>query len=252
MKTILLMRRAAQILTFSCFAAAVAAQGNAVVPASSATTDANSLIWIPGASQDVRQQILIGTSHLSGLIGQQITALEWRRSAEAGSFAAGTAHMSITISSEAVATYDCSSAFASNIAPNAVQVFNGTVNIPASPGVQGNVVPWSSQNTVRIVFQTPFTYNGGRLCIDALGSSVSGQQAEWWPADANWDQAQGTVVNVGGGCGAYAGHTYIDEHSIVVGSPAAFTTFGTPWGFAIAATGQAGPAFPLTLLGFNP
>ena len=227
-------------------------QSHHVIPSAYASMDANALASIPGANLELREQTIIGAAHLTQLVGKQLTAIEFRRDATSTNFDAGAAQLTVSISSMIAPTYDCSRNFALNVSGNVVQVYSGQVTLPTSPAVVGPNVAWSATNTIKIAFQTPFTYNGGRLCVDISGSAVPGLEAENWIADARGEDARGTVQNIGGGCGNYSHHAYVDEYSLVVGSTAKFTTLGTPNFLSLAMTGHAGPSMPLALLGFGP
>ena len=247
------------IPTLSLFATAtvassLAAQGlnHLVVPPAYTNTDAVSLNWIAGASRDVRQQTLIGANHLTGLTGKAIEAIEFRRTAENETFYGGAANLTVTLSTSALATHMVSSTFANNASAGSVQVFSGIVTIPTSPPVTGSTVNWTANNIVRIQFTTPFPYTGGRLCIDITSTPIGGQNAEWWMADAEFEDIPGNVTDLGGGCGTFANSSFAEENSLVVGGYARMSAFGSPYGLAIAAIGLPGGPVPLSALGFTP
>jgi hypothetical protein len=255
------MKILTSVLVVSGLCMTALSQNHLVIPAAYATSDANALGSIPGATEQLREQTIIGAAHLTSLVGKQLTAIEFRRNATATTFDAGAANLTIKISSMAAPTYDCSRTFDSNEGTDVVEVWNSTINpslpvsvvLPNSPPAAGPNVAWTSDNVIRIEFTTPFLYNGGRLCVDITGSAVAGLEAENWIADAYAEDAKGTFQNIGGGCGTYASHTYVDEYSLVVGNRARFMTLGTPFFFGFAVTGQPqSPGLPLSFLGFNP
>lgn len=246
------MKILSSILLASGLCMPTLAQSHHVIPSAYASIDANGLASIPGATLELREQTIIGAAHLTQLIGKQLTAIEFRRNATSTNFDSGAAQLTISISSMMAPTYDCSRNFALNVAGNVVQVFSGQITLPASPATVGSNVAWTSANTVKIVFQTPFSYNGGRLCVDISGVAAPGLEAENWIADARGEDARGTVQNIGGGCGNYGHHAYVDEYGLVVGSSAKFSTLGTPNFVGLAMTGHSGPGMPLALLGFAP
>jgi hypothetical protein len=233
------MKILTSVLVVSGLCMTALSQGHLVIPAAYATSDANRLLSIPGATLQLREQTIIGAAHLTSLVGKQLKAIEFRRNATATTFDAGAANLTIKISSMAAPTYDCSRTFGSNEGTDVLQVFSGQVTLPTSPPEPGPNVAWTSDNVIRIDFTTPFPYNGGRLCVDITGSAVAGLEAENWIPDARGEDAKGTFQNIGGGCGSYASHAYVDEYSLVVGNRASFTTLGTPHPFfAFAITGQ--------------
>jgi hypothetical protein len=239
-------------------AAALMAQGPQylVVPTPYVSNDAVSYEWIAGASRDLRQQTLIGASHLTALVGKSLTAIELRRTAADETYQGGSANLTVTMSISPTSTLDCSATFAANPGTPSIQVFAGAVNLPTSAPVVGPTVAWSAANVVRIPLQTPFLYLGGTLCVDIVGQPLAGQNADWWMADAEFEDIAGTVTDLGGGCGAYGGPQHqwssIEERSLLPGAYARFFAYGSPFGFGVAAFGTKSPAgIPLAALGFN-
>jgi len=237
-------------------AAALTAQApqHVVVPAPYATNDAVSFQWIAGASRDVRQQTLIAQTHLTGLVGHALLAIELRRTAANQVYLGGTADLTVSLSISPIDPLSCSSQFAANVGPNPVQVFAGSVTLPTSPAVTGPTVAWTQDNIVRIPFQVPFAYMGGTLCVDVVGHPVSGQNANWWMADAEFEDLATTATDLGGGCGIYGGPqkqwSYVAKRTLVAGGHSLFFAYGPPWSIGIAAFGDGTPTgVPLSMLG---
>lgn len=227
-----------------------------VVPAAFATTDAVSYNWLAGASSDLRQQTIVGASHLQALLGRELRALELRRSAANEVYHGGVANLTVVLSTARHEPLRCDSAFAGNIGPDATQVWSGQVAFPTSPIPAGPQVGWTINNVVRIPFQTPFVYTGGTLCIDIVGQPIAGQTADWWMPDAEFEDVRGTVVDLGGGCGAYGGTTHTWSHAasrtLLPGAYARFWAYGPRNGLAVAAFGFGSPTpIPLASLGVN-
>lgn len=230
-----------------------------VVPAPYATTDAISYEWIAGASRPLRQQTLIGASHLTSLANQTITALELRRSAANEVYIGGSMDLTVTLSIAPIAPIDALPTFAANVGPAPTTVFSGTVTLPTSPAVSGgpgSQVAWTSANTLLIPLQTPFLYTGGTLCIDVTGQPIAGQSANWWMADAEFEDIAGSVANLGGGCGAYGGPqhewSFVATRTLVPGGHGRFFAYGPPLGFGLAAFGSRSPGpIPMALLGLG-
>lgn len=241
------------VLTLAAAATAQSPQ-HLVVPAAHATIDAPSQLWIPGGNNPVRQQTLVGASHLQPLLGTELLALELRRTAKNRAFPGGSADLTVTLSTAPVQPLSIGRTFADNVGHNAAVVFSGTVSLPASPIELGPTVGWSANNVVRIVFQTPFVYTGGTLCIDITGLPVAGLSTDDWLADAAFEDLFGTAVDLGPGCGLYAGTSgatsSVSERSLLPGSNARFRAYGTPGSLAIAAHG-APAATPLPLSAFG-
>lgn len=231
-----LLRRGLAVTTL-CVAAT--SQAHATIPSPYANQDADRHLWLAGAGRDLRQQTILGASHLTSLVGQQLTALVLRRDANATAYPAGAATWTVTVSASPAATYDSSSIFADNLGADAVQVFHGTVAFPASPPTVGAAATWGPADTVRVAFQTPFAYSGGRLCVDITGAAVPSQRSAAWLPDAHAVDPTGAATPIGGGCGPFAAQSYVDRYGLSVGGTATFTTGGTPNSFSFALTGQA-------------
>jgi hypothetical protein len=226
-----------------------------VVPAAYTNDDAISYQWIAGASRDVRQQTLIGPAHLTSLIGHTLHAIELRRTAKDEMYLGGSAGMTVTLSTSPKDPLSTSPVFANNVGVDAVQVFTGDVTLPNSPSAPGPVVGWTTDNTVRIEFQVPFVYLGGTLCVDVIGNRKLGQEANWWMADAEFENLATSAVDLGGGCGDYGGAnkqwSHVAKRTLVAGGQALFFAYGPPGNLGLVAFGPKFPAgIPMTALGF--
>ena len=238
-----------------CGATAVAQQFD-VVPATYATTDAISYQWIAGASRPVRQQTLVGEGHLGALLGRAITAIELRRTAANEQYDGGAMNLTVTMSQAPHAPLEATNVFADNAGAGAIQVFSGQVSLPTSPPAIGPTVAWSTNNVLRVVLTTPFVYLGGTLCIDVVGTPLPGSNANWWMADAMFEDVAGTTTDLGGGCGAYGGPqhewSHVSQRTLLPGAYAQFFAYGPPASFGLAAFGtRAQVPIPLSMLGFN-
>ncbi|MFO1032173.1 MAG: hypothetical protein U1F60_13930 [Planctomycetota bacterium] len=243
-----------------CFAvgfcvATLSAQQNLVVPAAYTTNDSISYEWVAGASRQLRQQTLIGPSHLAGMYGHPIMALELRRTAANETYLGGSTQWTVHLSHAPHEPIEASNVYAANVGADAVQVFQGEVTLPTSPPALGPSVAWTSENTIRIEFDTPFVYLGGTLCVDVVGEPVSGQNANWWMADAAFESVAGTTLDLGGGCGSYGGPQHqwanIATRSLLPGGYARFFAFGTPYTMAVIVLGQRSMVpTPLSVFGY--
>ncbi len=231
-------------------------QQHLVVPSSCETSEGMGQFHVAGVGQDVRQQILVGASHLTGLVGRSISALEFRRNGDATAFGGGVANITMSLSITGLQPLQCSQSFAANVGPTPVQVFSGQVAIPASSGIGTGPASWSANQVVRIGFSTPFAYTGGTLCVEIVGSPVVGQVAGWWAADACAENLSGVTVDLGGGCGPYGGAqhrwSFVTPRSLLPGAYAQFSAHGTPGWFGVLAIGDGSPiGVPLSITGLN-
>jgi len=227
-----------------------------VVPAASQSNDAVSMLWIAGASSQVRQQTLIGASHLQSLVGRELLGFELRRNAANEVYQGGITNLTVHLSTSPNAPLACDDAFAGNIGADVQQVFHGQVTLPTSPVSTGPSVAWTANNVVRIMFQSPFVYAGGTLCLDVIGQPIAGQQANWWMADAEFEDIRGTATRVGDGCGTFGGPngtwSFVAERTLLPGAHARFEARGTANGIALAVFGAASAVpIPLAALGVN-
>ncbi len=238
-----------------CAVTSVVAQSFTVVPSIHLGTDAVAYECIAGAAEPMRQQTLIGTSHLTGLVGRTLTAIEFRRTAAAEVFVGGAANLTVTMSHSPRTPLAASPTYADNVGLAGVQVFQGTVVVPTSPATAGpgTAVAWTNDNIVRIPLTTPFLYTGGTLLVDVAGQPVAGQGTNWWMADAIFDDILGTAVEVGPGCGPFGGPQHrwsgVDVRTLLLGAHAKFWAFGPANEYGIAVFGATGPTVPLTAIG---
>ncbi len=227
-----------------------------VVPLAHATTDAVSYEWIAGASRPLRQQTLVGEAHLTAFLGRTLTAIELRRTAADEVYQGGVMSLTVSLSIAPHGPLQASNAYAANAGVVPVQVFSGQVALPTSPAEPGPTVAWSSNNILRVPFSTPFVYLGGPLCIDIIGTPIAGMNADWWMADAMFEDISGTASDLGGGCGSYGGPqgewSHVAERTLLPGAYARFFAFGPQLSFGLAAFGTRAPTpIPLSLLGFG-
>ncbi len=225
-----------------------------VVPAAYSNLDAPARVWLPGAGQALRQQTLVGPSHLTALLGRQLTALEFRRNADQDAYAGGAADWRVVLSTSAREPLTASTQFVDNAGSDAMLVYQGRVTLPASPAPTGPTVAWSAINVVRIAFQQPFVYRGGTLCVDITGSLIAGQVAGWWLADTAFEDISGTAVDIGPGCGprtnALGQWSFASPRSLLAGSRAELTAYGPPGSLGLALLGDSAVApIELTSLG---
>jgi len=226
-----------------------------VVPSEYAVHDAVSYQWLAGASRDVRQQTLIAESEIAPLVGKRLVALELRRTTQNETFAGGTTMWTVTLSTSPKTPLTCSSQYAANVGADAVQVFSGPVTLPTSPANTESKVGWTPENTVRIQFAEPFFYAGGVLCVDVVGAPVVGQNANWWMADAEFEDLSTTTLDLGGGCPPYGGPqgqwSGVAARTLVPGAHAQFFAYGVPNNLALAMFGVgSSTGIPMSLLGF--
>jgi hypothetical protein len=248
------MTKLALLLSLCSAINLVSAQQYSVVPANRTSTNAPAYGWIAGASRDVRQQTLIGASHLTALVGKSISAIELRRHSANEQYLGGTADLTVTLSISPLLPIECSPIYTNNTGPQGSAAFSGLVLLPTSPAPSGGPIGWSSTETVKIQLANSFTYTGGTLCIDIIGRAVTGQNANWWMANLELEDIGGTLTDLGGGCGIYGGinkqWSSVSRRSLLAGSYARFYANGTPGAPGLAVFGNAALfGIPLSVTG---
>ncbi len=251
------MLRSSSCLFALAFASFVSAQQHLVVPSGFANQDGNGRELVPGFVGSGREQLLVGASHLSALVGKTIQAIEFRRHNFDAAFVGASANVAVTLSVAPHAPLETSSVFAQNVGPNPVQVFQGPVAAPSSPQPAANAaIGWTNDNIVRIAFQTPFLYQGGTLCIDISGAEVPQMPLARWTADAARMASDATVVDLGPGTGPHANAigqwSFVGSAELSAGSHAQMSAVGAPYSFCVAMLGHAAPfPVPLNALGIG-
>ncbi len=184
---------------------ALSAQSTVVVPSGAATADATGPAKnLPGTLDRSRQQFLLGPSLLQGLgTGARINGISLRRDGDdLSALDAGSAQVTVRLSSRAVGVTSAVPVFAANHGPDEAIVFQGSVSFPASPALSNRNDPdWSAVHAFTIPIVSPFLYTGGTLCIDLEGTPT---QTTRWPVDYHGDLAMGALIRMGSACGPVA------------------------------------------------
>jgi hypothetical protein len=190
------------VLVPAC-ALALLAQSTFVVPVSAASQDGNSSGHLAGAVTRIRQQIVVGPSHLRPLIGQRITEIALRRDGFVEPHGLGSATLTVTMSAATAMTVnDVRPRFAENHKSNPVTVFQGTIALPASPRLPDrNATTWGLNHVISVPLTTPFLYQGGVLVVQFDGAPVGGATTTRWSADFVDDGVRGRVTELGPACG---------------------------------------------------
>src|SRR5690606_1044808 len=194
------------VLVHLAFAGAVVAQTGIVVPAAAATRDGTTNAEAAGFTERRRQQVLIGTSLLSPLLGRTIDRLTFRRDGALPPLVAGQTRLQVSVSIAPFGSIeDTSLSFDANHGAPTTIVFDATVDLPAAPRLSHrNGATWSVPDIVTVPFSAPFTYPGGILCLEFRGEPVAGRASTWWPIDCESDGVRGRRTSLGPGCGRVA------------------------------------------------
>lgn len=200
-----------------------------VVPPEFTVKDGSTAWWIPGLPGAFRQQILVDASLLQPMLGHTITAVSFRRNSGVEPCRSGAAQVTVCLSTSPRTVVAPAADFAGNHGADLTTAYQGLVTAPTSRAAAG-IVPWTSENIVRIPLASTFAYGGGTLCLDLDGVAVAGSETPRWLVDAVDVPTGATVVQRGNGCGIYGGPTHawamVDEQSLVAGGTARFSAFG--------------------------
>lgn len=201
------MSRFARVLLLSAaLPIGAEAQVTITVPIGLQAQDGEGLAMLPGASGAARAQWIYGASLMQGAQRRQITGLTLRRDGGRIAFAAGDAHLRVTIA-EVVGLDPWRAApnFAANLGSRAVVVFDGVVHLPASPKpASRGAVTWTAPDAIALPFAAPFPYAGtGALCVQIEGQ-LGASPIPFWAIDVQTTGFAGRVTYVGQACGAVA------------------------------------------------
>ena len=156
-----------------------------VVPNVYAATAAPSSFLGPFTSSARTYQMLINSSELTSLVGQQLTGFAMRRTGVAGIWPASdvtVANYDVRLS-ESVAPADRSLTFANNVVGSQISVRSGPLTITASSWPAAIDVAFGET----VTFQTPYLYSGGHLLVEIrqdgvpTGGSVNAHAASGGP-----------------------------------------------------------------------
>jgi len=228
------------------------AQQTLTVPDGFAAVDAPSRLWVAGLHANYHQQIVIDASHLQSMTGAMIDSIRWRREAAPEAYAGGAVHLRIELAESANDPLSASPVFAGNLGASPTLVFDGNVPVPASGPMGSTGLVWDAAHSLRVDLTTPFPYAGGHLVIDVIGTAGASSVA-WWPADAAWDAATGTVQDLGVACGPFANAAGVwagaEAKTLLVGSSACLWANGTENGLAFLLQSLVPPQVPGIPLG---
>lgn len=232
--------------------ASLSAQLQWTVPAAHANQDADVALCLAGVGGTLRQQIVIGQSHLQPLVGHSLTALVFRREVAPEAFSPGSCDIVVKLAQGTATPQTTQQTYAANLGTSPMTVHTGPVTFPASPGTQSTPA-WTNTTTVRIPFATPFAYTGGALVIDLVGTE-SPQGSSWWLVDATSEDISGATQSLGSACSEYADPhadtAFVNPRDLVPGGTISYLGQGRAFNLGILVLGApAGAPIPLALLG---
>lgn len=181
------------------FATALALRAQAcIAPSTHATTTGHTSSPLPGIGYRGRAQVLVGAVHLQAIVGKSIDELWLRRdSGTPETLVGGTSTLRVRISETPTAPERAARTFALNHGPSPVDVFQGTLVVPASPPPGSD--PWAADQTVRVAFASPFLYGSGNLCIEIECTGAEGA-SPFWPVEGIREALAGSVGVLGSHC----------------------------------------------------
>ena len=240
----------------------ICAQQHLTVPSAHDAQDAPACIGLAGSGSNLRQQVIIGANHLLPLVGHTLSAIEFRRNLEEETFIGGSCNIAVTLATSITTPQNAAHTFSAHLGSNSVLVHSGSVTFPTSPGSTMLPAPinpaWTTNNTIRIPFSTTFTYNGGPLIIDFIGTE-SAQGPGWWLMDAASEDVEGTIRSLGTACSDFSppppnmpeqDTAFVSPRDLVGCGTINFLGQGVPYHLAVLVLGApSGSPIPLTQLG---
>jgi hypothetical protein len=183
-------------------ATALTAQSSITLPTDAIGRDGLGLGHLAGTTDARRQQFVFGQSLIKPLRNHWITALTFRRDGQGTTLLGGGATLRVQMAAGVAPSVSAvSPSFAANLGTAPAQVFAGTIALPPSPApTNRDAVGFGAAEAVRIVFDQPFLYVGGTLCIDISGQPTSGNATPAWPIDLERGSARGAVSLHGQAC----------------------------------------------------
>ncbi len=225
------------------------AQGSHVVPLGMGNAEGQTVALLADGRNPHRRQVVIGANELLALVDQEITALVFRRDANAspGATQSGTLNVTLELGAAAHGPAGARPDFAANL-PDPVTVFQGSVALPSSPDASARAPQWTGTDIVEITLTTPWRYQGGDLCLDLRFTSTG---CDWWPIDAHRVAIPGAVQSFGSACGpravAWGETNHVSPADLVVGGTASFQFNGAPGALALMFVGLAPLPSPMNL-----
>ena len=196
-------RRCFALLTpLLAFANPLASQASVhAVSPSYDSKSAPSAFALPGIDGPSRQQIMVGSSRLKGIVDHTISEIIFRRDFSVGrSLKGGSINLQIRLSRGAREPARASRDMTKNSTQSKL-VFSGDVVLPNSPALGSNRYdPWGPSNSVHIKFTKPFIYSGGALCIDITGRPVANKNPGLWRLDYELGFRGGSATPFGKSC----------------------------------------------------
>ncbi|MBI5850182.1 MAG: hypothetical protein HZB39_03970 [Planctomycetes bacterium] len=240
--------RLAPLLSLTCCGGLVA-QGIHVVPAGLGNAEGQTVSLLADGRNPHRRQVVIAASELLALVDQEITALVFRRDANAspGATQSGTLNVTLSLGAAPQGPASARPDFVANL-PVPITVFQGNVILPSSPDAGSRMPQWAGSDIVEITLTTPWRYAGGDLCLDLQSTSAG---CSWWPVDAHRVAAPGAVQSFGSACGpralAWGETNHVSAADLVVGGTASFQFNGAPGALALMFVGLAPLPAPMDL-----
>jgi hypothetical protein len=169
------------------------------------STEGPGAVAFPGFHGGFRQQILISSSRLVGLTGKTIRGIWVRRDLfHRERLTGGSIDIELRLSRANTTPGGASPIFALNVPKTQSVVFKGRIVIPTSPALGATVTPWSTPNSVKIMFGTAFRYQGGDICMDVVARPVAGSEPLFWFIDYERGSDTGKTRAFGTSCSDFA------------------------------------------------
>ncbi|MDA0372252.1 MAG: hypothetical protein O2865_00560 [Planctomycetota bacterium] len=178
-----------------------------VIPNGFANHDGATLSDFPFGAYDTRRQLIVAGSELGPSRNRDLVGMQFRRNAggDTSPLDGGRVRLRVTLSSSPLTASQACESFAANRGSDATVVFDGVIDLPATPAPTSDPAPWVEPFAVTIPFQTAFRLASSALCIETETSPytdpLTGTTDEpWWPVDATIERTPDDVTNLGASC----------------------------------------------------
>jgi hypothetical protein len=231
---------------------AAVAQRHITIPDTVSARDGSGVGWVPGFGRIGCEQFLIGAPSLARAVGQEFTAITFRRDGFEPARGAGQADLSVWLSvSPLLDVRSPATSFAVNRGA-ATLVYQGRVALPDSPRLANrHAAGWAPPDAVTIQLTQRWRYPGGHLCLEVVGQPVPGAPARAWSVDLETDAISGARAILGAGCGPMATRATpqatVETRNLRPGAVARFTTAGDGGATAFFMLAAAPLSSPISL-----
>ncbi|MCB9880375.1 MAG: hypothetical protein H6834_01185 [Planctomycetes bacterium] len=228
------------------------------IPIGSELTEQNSAMFWIASPFAARHQLVFDAASLAGMVGTDLIGFEVRRdTGDNRGLDSFRSQIDCIVSTRPSSLIGLESTFANNHGVNRLAVLSRKVAFPAVPASPTQPAAWGTGASVRVMFTTPFRYDGGGLCLETKAvpdAPSSSAPPVWWPIDGRALDNGSVVQLVGSSCiGGFSQQPAdVDPVGLAPGATSRWFVFGRPTrtiAIAVAFFGSRTTAIDLTGIG---